>query len=369
MKVWLLRRRYTPAGGAERYTQRLASWLHGLGHEVWIVAEYWPDPTNGDYRVKRMPSNGLSSFVRACSRHVVEPGEGLIFSLERTLRQHIFRAGDGVHACWLERRRKFLSGMARLWTSWSRKHQKILAMEKRAFTLEATDWIIANSSMVQREILANSNFPAERIRVIHPGVDLTRFQPCPDANKRSELRRRFGLPVDAVVWCFVGSGFERKGLLWAVQIAAALRSRGVHLLVLGHGIRRRYIQAAAALNYEDRLCFAPSETDSLDVYHASDAFILPTLYDPCANASLEAAACGLPIMTTEANGAAEWAPGIVLSDPSRTAECAEQCAIHARPLQPDPHSLGQTRARLDEKPCWEATVKLITEAAMSIDLK
>ena len=366
MKIWLLRRRYNPAGGAERYTQRLAAWLHHRGHEVWIAAESWPDPSNEDYHLKRLPSNGLAAFARACSRHVVDPGDGLIFSLERTSRQHVFRAGDGVHSCWLKRRSRHQSSAARLWTSWSRKHQAILAMEKRVFTPEATDWILANSSLVRREILANSDYPAERIRVIHPGVDLTRFQACPDASRKNEVRRALRLPQDAVVWCFVGSGFERKGLLWAIQISAALRSQGVWLAVLGHGVRRRYLQAAAALQYEDRLCFMPEGTSSLDVYHASDAFILPTIYDPCSNATLEAAACGLPVITTEANGAVEWTRGVALADPSRTDECVEQCQIFARPLQPDPAGLQKIRAGLDENPCWDATLKLISEAGTSI---
>ena len=55
-----------------------------------------------------------------------------------------------------------------------------------------------------------------------------------------------------------------------------------------------------------QLHFAAEGTALLDVYHAADAFILPTIYDPCANAALEAAACGLPVITTEANGASAW---------------------------------------------------------------
>jgi UDP-glucose:(heptosyl)LPS alpha-1,3-glucosyltransferase len=42
-----------------------------------------------------------------------------------------------------------------------------------------------------------------------------------------------------------------------------------------------------------------------DVYAASDLFLLPTLYDPFANVTLEAMAAGLPVITTLANGAHE----------------------------------------------------------------
>jgi len=35
--------------------------------------------------------------------------------------------------------------------------------------------------------------------------------------------------------------------------------------------------------------------------------VLPTLYDPCPNAALEAMACGMPIVTSTRSGAAELA--------------------------------------------------------------
>lgn len=369
MKIYLFRRRYTNAGGAERYTHRLATWLHRHGHEVWVVADRWPEPADGSYRVKLLQTDSLSEYSEMSRREVVVRGDGLVFSLERTGRQHVFRAGDGVHASWLERRRPHESDLDRLWARWGWKHRSMLEREKRVFTREATDWVIANSPMVRNEILERFHYPEDRIRVIHAGVDLAHFQPCLDTNRREALRRRFGLPTDEVVWSLVGSGFERKGLLWAIHIATAIRSKPVHLLVLGRGNYRDYLDAAKLLNYGNRLVFAPEGTEALDVFHASDAFILPTLYDPCANAALEAAACGLPVITTRANGAIEWTPGIVLEDPTQMRECADQCLPLAIPLHIQPEELQRVRARLDEKPCWEATWKVIEEAAAGAGIK
>ncbi len=365
MKIWLLRRRYTATGGAERFTQRLAAMLHQRGHEVWIAAEKWPEPTDGSYRTLKISSSGPPAYDKAVFPRIVGRNDGLIFSLERTRRQHIFRAGDGVHAAWLDRRGRFQSGMQRLWASWSRKHQALLDLEKKTFQAQATEWVVANSPMVKREILDRFPYPEDRIRVIHPGVDLETFRPCTDANHRLELRRALGIPHDAVTWCFVGSGFERKGLLWAIQIAAAQRKPQVRLVVLGKGKRNPFVHAAEKLGLGDRFLFAMEGTPALDVYHASDAFILPTIYDPCSNATLEAAACGLPVITTTGNGAAEWAHGLVIADPSSTDECAELCSVYARPLDVSTCDM-KSRAELDERPCWEAMMGVIGDAAKNI---
>ncbi|MBI4027852.1 MAG: glycosyltransferase family 4 protein [Verrucomicrobia bacterium] len=361
-KIWLLRRRYTEAGGAERFTQRLATMLCQRGREVWIAAEQWPESSDGVYRTERIQSNGPAAYSRQCARQVVSRGDGLIFSLERTSRQHVFRAGDGLHVCWLERRKRYQSGLARLWAAWNRRHRAVLELERQVFTSGATNRVIANSSMVKNEILERFAFPEDRIQVIHPGVDLNVFAPCADANHRHEIRRRLGVPHDAVAWCFVGSGFERKGLLWAIRIAARMKEN-VWLIALGKGNRARYARLAERIGFHSRLRFVPEGASSLDVYHASDAFILPTIYDPCSNATLEAAACGLPVITTRANGAAEWVQGIVLEDPSRTGECAERCVECARAL--DLSRFDETlRSRLDETPCWEAILQVIADAAI-----
>ncbi|MDD2706893.1 MAG: glycosyltransferase family 4 protein [Verrucomicrobiae bacterium] len=361
MKIRLFRRRYTATGGAERYVCRLAAWLNGQGHEVGIAAEEWPDSKEGVYRVERIPARGADAYVRMCLERFGGERGILNFSLERMLRQDIYRAGDGVHAAWLERRAPYQSAVARWWSRWDRKHRCILELEKKLFQPASTQWVMANSSMVKREIIERFDYPEERIRVIHPGVNLDFFRPAADASRRRGLRRGFGLPEDEVVWCFVGSGFERKGLAWALRLAAAL-PQPVWLLVLGKGRRNPYVRLADDLGCGRRLFFAEEGTSALDVYQAADAFILPTIYDPCANAALEAAACGLPVITTEANGAAEWVDGVALADPRQTGPAVERCAPMVRPLELDPVRLGALRARLDERACWDATGKLIAEA-------
>lgn len=62
-------------------------------------------------------------------------------------------------------------------------------------------------------------------------------------------------------------------------------------------------------------------------YTSADLFVLPTLYDPFANACLEAMACGLTVHTTEVNGVAELlrdgVDGCVLGDAPNAAAVAD----------------------------------------------
>ena len=110
---------------------------------------------------------------------------------------------------------------------------------------------------------------------------------------RAQLR----IGPDEIAVLFLGSGWERKGLRFAIAAMAKLRDQRMRLLVAGRGNQRKYRTGSVTFlgEIEDvRLPLA-----------AADIFILPTVYDPFSNASLEAMAAGLPVITTRANGCSE----------------------------------------------------------------
>lgn len=358
MKIWILRRRYTDSGGAERFTDRLATTLAQKGYEPLVVAEKWPQDRG--YKIETIQSGDIYSFAKR-SQDFLRGKEGVVFSLERTFKQHLYRAGDGVHQAWLQRRAPFESWIKNVWSHFDLKHRSFLRLEKKLFNPENTQWIMANSQMVKNEILNSFNFPEERIRVIQSGVDLARFQPCRDEERKKNLRKSLSLPPHAVIWSFVGSGFQRKGLRWAIEIAAKQKTE-IYLAVLGKGQTREYEVLAHRCGLGNRLQFLPFGTPALNVYQASDAFILPTIYDPCSNACLEAAACGLPVITSNANGATEWISNVQICDFKNLEEAVQKASTFASPLKFSA-DLESHRARLDEKPCWDAMLALIGEAS------
>src|SRR6476646_6572935 len=154
--------------------------------------------------------------------------------------------------------------------------------------------MIANSRMVKEEIIRHYDYPADRIDVVYNGVSRESLQRT--EQDRAQTRESLGLHDDDFVILFAGSGWERKGLRFAIEAVERQRER-TKLLVAGRGESRKFSSARA------RFLGIVREMPSL--YHAADLFLLPTLYDPFSNACLEALATGLPVITTRANGFSE----------------------------------------------------------------
>lgn len=289
MKIGFVRRGYSPTGGAEAYLLRLASAVLAQGHApVLIGSGNWPDGVwPGEFVVKVNGDSPLR-FAREAARAI--EGCDVVFSMERILECDVYRAGDGVHRAWLERRSRFEPAWRR-WTRWTNaKHRELLALEKRMFSPDHSRRIIANSRMVRDEIVRIYGYPEERIDVIPNGYDAPQFRP----EWRTVRREELGIAAEAFVVLFAGSGWERKGL--DVAIEAVERSAFATLLVAGKGKPHRA---------SERVKFLGPRKGLAADFAAADVFVLPTVYDPFSNACLEALAAGLPVVTTTANGFSE----------------------------------------------------------------
>jgi UDP-glucose:(heptosyl)LPS alpha-1,3-glucosyltransferase len=128
-------------------------------------------------------SNFADTFRQLAPKHACD----FILSLERIWKCDAYRAGDGVHADWLERRAKFEPRWRSLLRGFNPKHRQILALERALFTGGARH-VIANSSMVREAIVQRFGFPGERIDVIHNGVPV--FSPPPEARASHAARTR-----------------------------------------------------------------------------------------------------------------------------------------------------------------------------------
>ncbi|MHB1233689.1 MAG: glycosyltransferase family 4 protein [Burkholderiales bacterium] len=309
LKLALIRQRYTPFGGAERFVARAMQALQAQGAAVTIVTRRWDAAKAGDALICNPFYLGSLwrdwGFARGVCRMLARQNFDLVQSHERIACCDIYRAGDGVHREWLTQRARVLNPIQRLGVMLSPYHRYVLAAERRLFASPQLKAVICNSRMVKEEIQRHFGVPEERLHVIYSGVDLEAFHPRLKETHRQSIRTQLGLPGDATLFLFVGSGFERKGLA-ALLHALAEQPSSAQLAVIGHDRRARdYRHLAAQLGVAKRVHFLGPRADVKPYYGAADALVLPTLYDPFPNAALEALACGLPVITSAKSGAAE----------------------------------------------------------------
>lgn len=308
MKIAFIKQKKVPFGGGEGYVCRLMKGCAQHGHEVHLITAFWPeDDFDFPVTVHTVPINRRSrrtklfSFAESVRQCVDAAGFDCVFSMERTESQQIWRAGEGVHKVWLEHRAEFEPGWKTWFNAHSSGHRAYLEMEERC--VRSTPDIIANSAMVKGYIERVYPDLSAEIHVIHNGCDLNFFSPADRTESRREIILRHGLDTDAPLVLFPGSDWVRKGLKQAFLVLAHVPE--AQLIVAGRDRSAPWMELAKQIRVSERIIFAPPTQNLRTYYRAADAALLPTWSDPFANVSLEAVACGTPLVTTAYNGGCE----------------------------------------------------------------
>jgi len=304
LRIALVRRGYSPSGGAERYLKRLARGVTEAGHDVQLIAtNEWPEDQWRFGSVTRLGAESVLGFADELEEIRPQLHYDALFSLERVWSCDVYRAGDGVHRAWLARRRNFELPLKQFVRALTRKHRDLLQLEESLLADRKVARVIVASKMVKDEIVDLYAYPAGNIDIVRNGVPLDRFRFDPEL--REKARDDLKLKPDQIALLFAGSGWERKGLLFAIQAMALCKNKKLRLLVAGRGNERLYKTARLRFWREEPVRFLGEVAEVARLYAAADIFILPTIYDPFSNACLEALACGLPVITTRANGFSE----------------------------------------------------------------
>src|SRR5688572_13121744 len=267
MRIALARRGYSATGGAETYLRRFAAGALAAGHECILYAtEEWPESGWPGKIVRVTQASGPWAFAERLLAARANCAADIFFSLERVLACDVYRAGDGLHSAWLERRTHFEPAWRGWFRRWNRKHAEVLNLERTLFLERGTRQVIANSRMVKREIEDYSpNFPAESIHVIYNGAP----QPQLSTEVRTRIRRGLGLEPADYALLFAGTGWDRKGLRFAIEAVNACNCPEAQLFVAGAG-------RAEAMPRSNRTRFLGAREDMPSLLAAADAFILPT---------------------------------------------------------------------------------------------
>ena len=321
VKVGVSVRRFGPHGGMERVALGFVRWLAAGGHtvEVWSNSYVEIGPT---VRHRPLGAGGRGVMWRAKSLAAAVaaiPTEecDVFLHFERGARGGAYRAGSGCAAA-----QAVAEGPNLSWPL-------IRAIDER--TCRAAAPLIVNSEMVRTEMIRHYTVSPERIRLVRNGVDLARFKPGPKAEHPTMV--------------FVGANARRKGLKTALRALQLVPEARLEVVGDVRSVAKRW---AARLGVADRVRFHGDLAAPEAIISRAHVMVLPTRYDASANACLEAMACGVPVVTTEHNGASELAPTpwLVLSDPMDANHCAEvlRRAMSDRTLPEACRSIAQAHA-------------------------
>ncbi|KGN41390.1 glycosyltransferase family 4 protein [Knoellia aerolata] len=138
-----------------------------------------------------------------------------------------------------------------------------------------------------------------RHEVVGNGVDLERFAPDPEARRR--VRAELGVADDELLVGSVGRRVREKGLAEYAAVAHRLGDRATFVWVGPDDST----DADASVPHEDSVRFLGERSDMDAVYSALDVFVLASHREGFSRASMEAAACGVPMVLTDIRGCRE----------------------------------------------------------------
>jgi UDP-glucose:(heptosyl)LPS alpha-1,3-glucosyltransferase len=311
-------------GGAESFAWRFSAALAGRGYDVdFICSRCETEPPEG---VRPVVLGRFGPFKWFKVLHFAlkadaarkRGGYDLSFGLGKSLGHDIIRVGGGPQRnfwnlsikAWPPGPQRFLKCLRR---RLSPANRIIQWLERKR--LESDPLIICVSDLVKGWMCRS--FPQldpERIKVIYNKPDLERFSPATH-DERAELRRAAGVAPDEVLVSTAGTNFALKGVRTLVRMMPLLPAH-FRLKVAGGRNPEKYVKLAKELGVADRVEFLGKVEDMPSLYRASDIFVLPTFYDACSNAVVEALACGCRVISTTSNGSSIFLPeDMILEDP------------------------------------------------------
>ncbi len=173
-------------------------------------------------------------------------------------------------------------------------HSHLESPEPRRFYAVVARWLILRHStllLATSEPARRSLFGADATARIFPySLDLAPFRRPVD---RAEIRRRLGIPLDALVVGHVGRFDPQKNHAFLVKIAEAMP--GVQMLLVGDGPLRPGIQK----QLPDAIFTGVSGDVPALMMGAMDVFVFPSLYEGLGLVVVEAQAAGLPCVISD----------------------------------------------------------------------
>jgi UDP-glucose:(heptosyl)LPS alpha-1,3-glucosyltransferase len=251
----------------------------------------------------------------------------LIHAHDRIFDADIFTMHGIPHKFWIHHVRKKNMGFDDYAMAW---------VEKRLVSNPRCRRFISVSNLASEKFLQAYDVDAEKIQVIHPGIDMERFSSLDRGQCHHKIRSLWGIDKTDFVILFVSMNFDIKGLDALMAATAKVksndRSQNIKLLIVGKGEERKYRRIAQNLGIGGDVIFAGVHREKLEeIYLASDMFSILSKFDTFGIAVLEAMAASLPVVVSSNVGAKDLVRhgvnGFIIQDSTDTDRISEEIGI------------------------------------------
>jgi len=301
MKFALFTKKFTTRTGNERVATQVATKLNEHGHDVTVYCQKSDTSVEGLFPESRIvtlrglsfdPTLSMWTFAKQAKKIVSslesDRNECLVLGFNHTVIHDVYRLGGGTHRGFIEKTK--LGGRS----GGPVVNRMAQGLERQRFQDPRCKAFIVPSQKIREELKRYYDIDESKIHTIYNGVNLQRFYPSPNQKKTSELRAEWGISASDKTAIFIGQDLRIKGFEHAVAITKKV---GCRLVYVGKANRPSVI--------ESHIVWAGERSDVADCIRACDALILPSYYESFSNVTLEALACGVPVVTTAQVGASE----------------------------------------------------------------
>jgi glycosyltransferase involved in cell wall biosynthesis len=173
----------------------------------------------------------------------------------------------------------------------------------------ATRSIVTTGEALKAQLVRDNGYPAANIVSVPTGIDLNHYAPVASLEAKAALREQLGLPPGKTIIGIVATLRSWKGHRYLIEAFAQLARPDLHLLIVGDGPQRQALEELIVANkLGAQVTLAGNQSDVVPWLQALDIFALPSYANEgVPQAILQAFACALPVVTTEAGAIPEVA--------------------------------------------------------------
>ncbi len=183
--------------------------------------------------------------------------------------------------------------------------EKKLALKVFALNRGSSRCVFVSDSL-RKEVVARCRVSRRKAITIHNGIDAAVFTP----NRNCALRQELGLADDAIIVGAVGNVRPSKDYDTFLRAAALVRadSPRYQFIIVGeasNGLAERLLRLRRDLGLDDAVHFIGFRQDIAALLNSLDVFILSSISEGFSLATVQAMACGVPVVATRSGGPEE----------------------------------------------------------------